>query len=101
MTLPYDRGNAGDLLGHGVLAEFVRWQRELGRSFRFFDLFGREPEGPAGGEVARRVRALPDGASASAQTGIEKGRYCGSGPPGAGRLHPGGSGGTRSVRVLF
>ena len=25
--LPYDMGNAGDLLKHGVLAEFVRWRQ--------------------------------------------------------------------------
>ena len=30
MGLPYDMGNAGDLLKHGVLAEFVRWQCEMG-----------------------------------------------------------------------
>ena len=72
-------GNAGDLLKHGVLAEFVRWQCDLGRSFRFFDLFGGEPESPAKEEVAKRVRALPDGALHAAQTRIDEGRYCGSG----------------------
>ena len=60
MSLPYDMGNIGDLLKHGVLAEFVRWQCELGRSFRFFDLFGGEPEGPAVARTCRRVLALPD-----------------------------------------
>ena len=75
----YDKGNAGDLLKHGVLAEFVHWQCQSGRSFRFFDLFGGEPEGPAVPEVARRVRALPDGALRAAQTGIDADRYCGSG----------------------
>ena len=78
-TLPYDMGNAGDLLKHGVLAEFVRWQSDLGRSFRFFDLFGGEPESPAKEEVARRVRALPGGALRGAQTRIAEGRYFGSG----------------------
>ena len=34
MTLPYDMGNAGDLLRHGVLAEFVRWQCRLGVPLR-------------------------------------------------------------------
>ena len=47
MSLPYDMGNAGDLLKHGVLAEFVRWRCESGRPGRFIDLFGGEPEGPA------------------------------------------------------
>lgn len=28
-SLPYDMGNAGDLLKHGVLAEFVRWYCDL------------------------------------------------------------------------
>ena len=97
MTLPYDMGNAGDLLKHGVLAEFVRWQCELGRSFRFFDLFGGEPEGPAGGEVARRVWALPEGALTLAQPGIDEGRYYGSGLV---ALHAAGSAGRGGVRVL-
>ena len=79
MTLPYDVGNAGDLLKHGVLAEFVRWRCESGGSCRFIDLFGGEPEGPAVAEVARRVRALPNGAVRAAQTAIGEGRYCGSG----------------------
>ena len=79
MALPYDMGNAGDLLKHGVLAEFVRWQCDLGRSFRFFDLFGGEPEVPAKEEVAKRVLALPNCALRAAQIGIDEGRYCGSG----------------------
>ena len=79
MTLPYDMGNAGDLLKHGVLAEFVRWRCESGGSCRFIDLFGGEPEGPAAAEVARRVRALPNGALRAAQTAIGEGRYDGSG----------------------
>ena len=79
MTLPYDMGNAGDLLKHGVLAEFVRWRCESGRPGRFIDLFGGEPDGPAVTEVARRVRALPDGALRSAQKDIDGDRYCGSG----------------------
>ena len=79
MSLPYDMGNVGDLLKHGVLAEFVRWQCDSGRSFRFFDLFGGEPEGPALARFARRVLALPDGALRAAQIGIDEGRYFGSG----------------------
>lgn len=79
MKLPYDMGNAGDLLKHGVLAEFVRWRCESGRPGRFIDLFGGEPDGPAVAEVARRVRALPDGALRSAQKDIDGDRYCGSG----------------------
>ena len=77
--LPYDMGNAGDLVKHGVLAEYVRWQCELGLPLRFLDPFGGEPWGPAAPEVARRVRALTTGALRAAQTGIEGGLYCGSG----------------------
>ena len=79
MKLPYDMGNAGDLLKHGVLAEFVRWQCELDRSFRFIDLFGGEPEGPAVAEVARRIGALQNGTLRAAQAGVHEGRYLGSG----------------------
>lgn len=78
-SLPYDMGNAGDLLKHGVLAEYVRWQCELGVPLRFLDPFGGEPWGPAAPDVARRVRALPAGALRVAQRGIERGRYHGSG----------------------
>ena len=79
MTLPYDMGNAGDLLKHGVLAEYARWQCGLGVPLRFLDPFGGEPWGPAAPEVARRVRNLTEGALHVAQTGIENGRYYGSG----------------------
>ena len=78
--LPYDMGNAGDLLKHGVLAEFVRWRCESGRPGRFIDLFGGEPERPAvPPEVARRVRALPDCALRAAQRHIGSRVYYGSG----------------------
>lgn len=77
MRLPYDMGNAGDLLKHGVLAEFVRWRCESGRLGRFIDLFGGEPEGPAVPEVATRVRGLPEGALRSAQKDIDSGRHYG------------------------
>ena len=61
MGLPYDMGNAGDLLKHGVLAEFVRWRCERGASFRFIDLFGGEPwEDRPKPEVASHVLALPE-----------------------------------------
>ena len=82
-SLPYDMGNAGDLLKHGVLAEFVRWQCERGKSFRFIDLFGGKPWESVKSEVADRVQALPECvALKAAQTNIatEKGRrYYGSG----------------------
>ena len=80
MSLPYDMGNAGDLLKHGVLAEFVRWRCESGWSGRFFDLFGGEPKWLAAPpEVARRVRALPACALRAAQRDIDSRVYYGSG----------------------
>lgn len=59
MNLPYDMGNSGDLLKHGVLAEFVRWQCESRESFRFIDPFGGEPWSEPVPEVVPRVLALP------------------------------------------
>ena len=78
MPLPYDMGNAGDLLKHGVLAEFVRWQCGLGMPLRFMDPFGGEPWGRPVPEVGRRVRALPAGSLRAAQSHIDNGRYYGS-----------------------
>jgi len=72
-------GNAGDLLKHGVLAEFVRWQCGLGMPLRFMDPFGGEPWGRPVPEVERRVRALGPSALRTAQSDIDKGRYYGSG----------------------
>ena len=79
MALPYDMGNAGDLLKHGVLAEYVRWHCGLGWPLRFLDPFGGEPWGDVKAEVARRVRTLTDSALRAAQVGIDAGRYYGSG----------------------
>ncbi len=91
MALPYDMGNAGDLLKHGVLAEFIRWQCEQDKSFRFIDLFGGEPCNQSAPDsdaeaakrrmmVAMRVRELPEWtALRKAQTGIGQDRYYGSG----------------------
>ena len=74
MTLPYYMGNAGDLLKHGVLAEYVRWQCGQGIRSGSLDPFGGEPWGDAIPEVVRRVRALTDGALRAAQVGIDAGR---------------------------
>ena len=78
MTLPYDMGNAGDLLKHGVLAEFVRWQCSLGIPLRFMDPFGGEPWGRLAPVVERRVRALEPSALHAAQSDIDRHRYYGS-----------------------
>ena len=81
--LPYDMGNAGDLLKHGVLAEFVRWRQiasvMVNSPLRFFDFFGGEPwEDNAHQEVVRRVQSLTDTALLEAQPEIAQGRYYGS-----------------------
>ena len=81
--LPYDMGNAGDLLKHGVLAEFVRWRRNasvmVSSPLRFFDFFGGKPwEENAHQEVVRRVQSLTDTALLEAQPEIAQGRYYGS-----------------------
>ena len=97
MHLPYDMGNAGDLLKHGVLAEFVQWRCALHTSFRFIDLFGGVPWEPPIAEVARRVRALPDCALRAAQSGLDVNRYYGSGFV---ARHAAEASGVRGVRVL-
>ena len=79
-TLPYEMGNAGDLLKHGVLAEFVLWRRAQRAPIRFLDLFGGEPYGDGvPNEVVRRVTALTDFALYELQSDISRGRYYGSG----------------------
>ncbi len=78
MGLPYDMGNAGDLLKHGVLAEFIQWRCESHTSLRFIDLFGGLPWESPVADVAKRVRALPDCALRRAQSGIDDNRYYGS-----------------------
>ena len=99
MGMPYDIGNAGDLLKHGVLAEFIAWRCESPGSRRFIDLFGGEPWRAPVPEVARRVRALPQCALRAVQTGLDENRYYGSGLVArrAAGLGPGTIG---SVRVL-
>ena len=81
--LPYDMGNAGDLLKHGVLAEFVRWRQGVSvmasSPLRFFDFFGGKPwEENAHQEVVRRVQSLTDTALLEAQPEIAQERYYGS-----------------------
>ena len=79
MSLPYDMGNAGDLLKHGVLAEFVLWRCESPGSLRFIDLFAGEPWAAPVPEVAGRVRNLPGCALRAVQTDLDKNLYYGSG----------------------
>ncbi len=80
--LPYDMGNAGDLLKHGVLTEFVRWRlaADRRRRIRFLDLFGGEPQSSdTPEEIIHRLRALSGSALQEAQTGIRDRLYYGSG----------------------
>ena len=79
--LPYDMGNAGDLLKHGVVAELVRWRSELGQPVRFLDLFGGEPYEEVAPAIVKRVQALTGTTLREAQSEIGDGRcrYYGSG----------------------
>ena len=81
-SLPYDMGNAGDLLKHGVLAETLRHRLifRQNQPIRFFDLFGGEPsscEVPE--ETVERVGKLSECALQDGQPDIRAGKYYGSG----------------------
>ena len=95
--LPYDVGNAGDLLKHGVLAEFAQWRCESCTSFRFIDLFGGLPWESPVAAVVKRLQALPDCALRRAQTGLDENRYYGSGFV---ARHVAESAGIERIRVL-
>jgi hypothetical protein len=78
--LPYDMGGAGDLLKHGVLAEFTQWWCHVNpKPLRFVDPFGGRPwvEPPAP-RVVERIKALAGFALSAAQPHPEV-RYYGSG----------------------
>ena len=80
--LPYDMGNAGDLLKHGVLAEFLRaclvFRPTL--CIRLIDLFGGEPfRSDLRREIIERIDELSSCALHGAQPDIGTGRYLGSG----------------------
>lgn len=77
--LPYRMGNAGDLLKHGVLAEFVRWRIETGGRVRLLDLFAGEPSDDSSPpEVLSRLEALSPCALVDAQGETGEGHYLGS-----------------------
>ncbi len=69
MGLPYDMGNAGDLVKHGLLAEFTQWWcNHEARPIRFLDPFAGMPwVAPPKLEVTRRLKALPPCAVLAAQ----------------------------------
>lgn len=78
--LPYEIGNAGDLLKHGVLAEYIRWRCEQGGRVRFVDLFGGEVREGVEDRFKDRVLALPEASALRcAQAEIDRGWYLGSG----------------------
>ena len=81
-NLPYDMGNAGDLLKHGVLAETLRHRLIFrpNQPVRFLDLFGGEPFScEASKETVERVRKLSECAIQDGQPDICAGKYYGSG----------------------
>lgn len=80
--LPYDMGNAGDLLKHGVLAETLSHRLIFRRAqpVRFLDLFGGEPFSCGiPHEIVDRVGKLSECALQDGQPDIRAGKYYGSG----------------------
>jgi hypothetical protein len=78
--LPYDMGNSGDLIKHGMIAEFTKWWASHNKSpFIFYDPFGGRPwVEPPHKKVTERLAQLKDCALAEAQP-IPDIRYYGSG----------------------
>jgi len=78
--LPYDMGNAGDLIKHGLIAEFCEWWLEnYNGIFRLIDPFaGRPYVSPPNPEVSRRIQQLAPCALKRAQRDIDR-CYYGSG----------------------
>ena len=70
--LPYDMGNAGDLIKHGLLSEFCEWWLQTHNGlFTFIDPFGGRPYvSPPHREVVRRVQRLESCALTRAQPDI-------------------------------
>lgn len=58
--LPYTMGNGGDLIKHGLLAEFTDWHcREIPHSLTYYDPFGGRPwQEPIHDTVSKRIKAL-------------------------------------------
>ena len=86
-ALPYDMGNIGDLLKHGVMAEFIRWWSGINRheeKFVFLDPFcGLRWKRSANEKALKRLRKLRDRHGSdfeiiNAQPGIDECKYYGS-----------------------
>ena len=77
-TLKYDMGNAGDIIKHGLLAEFVKWHKERGgKELRFADSFGGCPWGNLSSVVQKRLVGLKNTALLEVYTKTED-KYYGS-----------------------
>src|SRR5260370_13279439 len=70
----------GDLIKHGLLAEFTKWRCHIGgKAIRFVDPFGGRPwADPPVPTVPQRIKLLSDLALSAAQPSPET-RYYGSG----------------------
>lgn len=75
--LPYTMGNAGDLIKHGLLAEFIYWHcRDLRQRLSFYDPFGGRPwQEPVHDKVAERIKRLGPCPFKQAQEDIIQGYY--------------------------
>ncbi|MCJ7603915.1 MAG: hypothetical protein MUO63_20770 [Desulfobulbaceae bacterium] len=77
--LPYDMGNSGDLIKHGMIAEFTQWWLLHNRTpFIFYDPFGGRPWVEPCKEVTERLLRLKNCALGAAQPEPNT-RYYGSG----------------------
>ena len=66
--LPYDMGNAGDLIKHGVLAEYAQWWSKIFGDMIFIDPFGGRPwQEPINLEVSNRLLQLSEQALTDSQ----------------------------------
>ncbi|MBS3908231.1 MAG: hypothetical protein KGZ93_01140 [Actinobacteria bacterium] len=75
--LPYTMGNAGDLIKHGLLAEFINWHcRTTNERLAFYDPFGGRPwQEPTHETVAERIEKLSPCPLKSAQQECIQGYY--------------------------
>ncbi|MBV5330111.1 MAG: hypothetical protein JZU65_21200 [Chlorobium sp.] len=77
--LPYDMGNSGDLIKHGMIAEFTQWSVLHNQApFIFYDPFGGRPWGDPCKKVTERLLMLKKCALRIAQPEPNT-RYYGSG----------------------
>ncbi|GAX60269.1 hypothetical protein SCALIN_C10_0029 [Candidatus Scalindua japonica] len=78
--LPYTMGNGGDLIKHGLLAEFTDWHcREIPHSLTYYDPFGGRPwQEPVHDAVSKRIKTLEACPLKEVQS-IHSEKYLGSG----------------------